>query len=1667
MSEAIIDSLEIKIQSNSTQAVDGIEKLATALGNLKTNGNIDTAVANMERLADSLAKLKSVGSVGTVVKNLDRLVDGLGKLDRVSGDATKLSGLTDAMRELSGVGSINRAVNQIAKLPGALNGLSDVNVDSNLGTKLNSIAQAMRPLSQVKSGGLGTMVNALGRIADVTNKLDDTAITNFANRVSKLNTALTPLATKMTTVQAGLRGLNSGAKSASSGVKQLGTKVNATTLNLASMITVLQGVVSALTPIVIKMGNMISEAMEWEGIAARFGRGFGVGAEETYQWIQRLNEEMGINVQQFMQYSSVYATMLTGFGVAVEDANKMALGYAELTYDIWAGYNDIYKKYGDAAEAVKSAISGEIEPIRRAGFSLIESTLEQTAANYGLDISLEKATEAQKSYLRYLTLVDQAHAQSLVGTYAAEMNTAEGVMRTFAQSTKSMTQALGSLFLPMLVKIMPWLQAFIELLTAAIRAVAAFFGIEIQPIDWGSSSSGLGDVANSADTATDSLGDAADAAGSAAKAVEDLKKATLGIDELNVISPPSNSGSGSGGGAGGGIGDLGSAFEGLDIDSLWDESIFDQIQSDVDKIKEKLEDWMPVLETVGLALAGLGIATLLKHLGDALSNMNLLQKVLATIAIATIEAALVFKFADDYLEDGKLISLIGEAVATAVGSYLLYRTWGDKGLVLGIGIAIAAQLAAITMNLADGGVEISDPQLWIQSAFTTALAGVGGGWMAYKGLIPMSTGQGVGIGLLVGLSLTLAAITIGEVTANGNSLVTVVTGMLSSLAGGAAGASIVTALGIASGGTGFLIGAAVMLAINLIGVIVGEISSESKKTVEEEIADRLGEIELSGEMMEVYIDQITAIPRKVTINRSVWNEQLQDYDLGEVTLTVDAALDIYKAEIENLESIENAIEAAQKKIDTMNIEIALGMDVSQKDYEAAINSYVTNAQDYLDQYYLTVNIGLEILGGNTNLTTTLSEFYTANSAKLSELGARLKTTVSEAFVDGEWIPDKLTEATKIQQEIQEILDYVGEVEYRAKMQNLTLSVSGDALTPDSFKGVLEGAKTAIEDRLNTLEEVKMSALQVAVMEYDANIAAGVSEAEAKKIYEQTVADIEREYQNGRVEVTYGTVDFGLTTLYSAFEEELKLAKSKGWFDIGSKINAVLDVDSAFKFDDGNGDIYGNIEFFAYRVSESIQTELYEVKPEVREAMAELLEELEPTMAEYEKIAASSRKAGTQVPQNVRDGLNDYNELKALSGDLDAINYLIGAGFSTDSTFLNTLATVEGAGEQIDKNVAKGLLNNLTYVTDEATGVVTGIKNSLTGETIAITPELVENMEALGVDLTTGLKKGADTEMASQKKSWLDWAIWPWNWFKEKNEINSPSKLFERGGQHIVEGLKNGLSINSLKDRLSEMWEKAKSWWNGTSGLEKIEVGVSLVKKGWTTVAGWIGKIPGVEQAVKLAKSGWSTVKAWVGNIPTQTQLIKLAKSGWSTVKGWVGSIPTVSQLVKLAKSGWTSVKSWVGTIPTLSAGIKLVKSGWSTVKKWLGSLDFDLKFKLPKIKVKWGTKEVLGFKITFPSGFETYAKGGFPDIGQMFIAREAGPEMVGRIGSKTTVANNDQIVEGISEGVYAAVLAAMRASEGGSQSVNVYLDGKLVTQSVEKRQHERGASLLGREVLAY
>ena len=84
-----------------------------------------------------------------------------------------------------------------------------------------------------------------------------------------------------------------------------------------------------------------------------------------------------------------------------------------------------------------------------------------------------------------------------------------------------------------------------------------------------------------------------------------------------------------------------------------------------------------------------------------------------------------------------------------------------------------------------------------------------------------------------------------------------------------------------------------------------------------------------------------------------------------------------------------------------------------------------------------------------------------------------------------------------------------------------------------------------------------------------------------------------------------------------------------------------------------------------------------------------------------------------------------------------------------------------------------------------------------------------------------------------------------------------------------------------------------------------------------------------------------------------------------------------------------------------------------------------------------------------------YAGGGGPNTGELFMAREAGPEMVGTIGGHTAVMNNDQIVASVSAGVYQAVVSAMGGQSDRPIVLNV--NGKELAKATYGDYQEEGS----------
>lgn len=211
------------------------------------------------------------------------------------------------------------------------------------------------------------------------------------------------------------------------------------------------------------------------------------------------------------------------------------------------------------------------------------------------------------------------------------------------------------------------------------------------------------------------------------------------------------------------------------------------------------------------------------------------------------------------------------------------------------------------------------------------------------------------------------------------------------------------------------------------------------------------------------------------------------------------------------------------------------------------------------------------------------------------------------------------------------------------------------------------------------------------------------------------------------------------------------------------------------------------------------------------------------------------------------------------------------------------------------------------------------------------------------------------------------------------------------------------------------------------------------------------------------KSTWSVfcdniAKEWKDGWTNAENNFNDIKKRWSqSYKDMIDTFRTkLGDFKQSIKDWWSDVKTWWTNhvnfpnvkMPHFSWDSKNSKSATGIMKTALEAL--NLPTSIPTLKVDW------------------YASGGFPNVGEMFVARERGPEMVGSIGRKTAVVNNEQIVTGIASGVAEAnseqnsllreqnsLLRAILEKDNGWS-----LDGKTITQSVEKYQRERGIQLI-------
>lgn len=583
-----MQGIEFQIINDSDEATNSIERLGQALSELKTN--VKGGISAVSRAGSAISKLRTA-------------LDGID----TSGIANKLKGVSDAVNQLNispnakissslpkNITALNAAVaniqpEKIVQLGSALQAVANssgakisatlpknitalntalAGLDAGGIAKLSGLADGLRPLGDLERAKLTSFTNQLSKLPAVIQELDKVDLDKFTQQMKDFAEAIKPLADEMNKVAAGfsafptrIQRLITSTEQYNGTVRRATTSTNAwnSAIKAISFVTIYRAAAKL-------MSTAIAKSSQYTEDLNLFTVSMGKYAEEAYNYAQKVSEIVGIDPAEWMRNQGVFNTIITGFGVAGDKAAYMSKNLTQLGYDIASFYN---LDFESAMQKVQSGIAGELEPLRRLGYDLSVARLEQERLNLGIDKSVSSMTQAEKSQLRYYAMMTQV--TQVQGDMARTLEQPANMLRVLKAQFEQCARAIGNLFIPILVKVLPFAIAVANALREIIAAIAGLFGVTLQAPDWGDSFGG----------ATAGSGAIADNMDSAAGSAKELKKYLAGFDELNVL-PDQNQGGGSGGSAGGGGGDLGIELPGYDF-------LENAVGNKIDEWKKKLQ----------------------------------------------------------------------------------------------------------------------------------------------------------------------------------------------------------------------------------------------------------------------------------------------------------------------------------------------------------------------------------------------------------------------------------------------------------------------------------------------------------------------------------------------------------------------------------------------------------------------------------------------------------------------------------------------------------------------------------------------------------------------------------------------------------------------------------------------------------------------------------------------------------------------------------------------------------------------------------------------------------------------------------------------------------------------------------------------------------------------
>jgi methyl-accepting chemotaxis protein len=552
---AEIDRLDIAIETQATKAVAALDTLIKKLDGVsasigKINGSNLAGFANgIEQISKASAGLsgvnansfqhlangiKAISGIPTsnmlkTAQNIRVLASGMNQLGAVSQNAKDLGSVANNIYKLGGK-NIDKAIANMPRISKALNEM--MSTLSKAPAVSENLIQMTNAIANLSSQGAraGSISGAASSDAEKKTSLFSGAFSKLASSIRNSHKGLKSFAELSGSFYANfypiIRGFKRAWKSVESSMNFLET-------------------VNYFEVAMRKLGD--DAASNWqqagydsaESYANSFSdrakqltakmTGYEIDSDGNATYTGKKN--LGMNPNTVMNYQAMFAQVSESIGVAEESALNFSNALTMLGTD-WASLRNT--TFEQSFEKFASALAGQSRAVRAFGIDITNATLQEYAYKYGLSTAVSEMNQATKAQLRLLAMLDQSKVA--FGDLANTMNSPANQLRMLQQNFANLARTIGNLFLPIVEKVLPYINGLVMALQRLFAWIGSLLGIEFKSIN-----SSMGGADNGMENFVSDTEDAGDALKEADKAAKKLKNTVLGFDELNQLNDNSDS----------------------------------------------------------------------------------------------------------------------------------------------------------------------------------------------------------------------------------------------------------------------------------------------------------------------------------------------------------------------------------------------------------------------------------------------------------------------------------------------------------------------------------------------------------------------------------------------------------------------------------------------------------------------------------------------------------------------------------------------------------------------------------------------------------------------------------------------------------------------------------------------------------------------------------------------------------------------------------------------------------------------------------------------------------------------------------------------------------------------------------------------------------------------